>query len=72
MSTSRNVRRDADDKHLTLGELHKFIGDLDEAGAAESTVISGRVNWGGTLRSVWATAVRFGDTAPSSRKRVRD
>ena len=49
---------------MTLGELREFIGALDLAGAADSTVISGRVNWGGTIKSLKASAVRLGDSAP--------
>jgi hypothetical protein len=56
----RDVEAKADTGKMTLGELREFVSALDRAGAATSTVISGRVNWGGTVKSLKATAVRFG------------
>ncbi|MCW2904126.1 MAG: hypothetical protein JWO67_6391 [Streptosporangiaceae bacterium] len=67
MIIDRHVAVQATAKKLTLGELREFIDELDQAGAANSTVIKGRVNWGGTIKSLEATAVRFGDQEPTRR-----
>lgn len=65
MSIDRNVGvKAAKDGKLTLGELRQFVAELDEAGAAESTLISGRVGWHGTVKSLSAVAIRFGDSVP--------
>ena len=61
MSTSREVTVKAQDGTVTLGELRAFIGELDQAGAAESTPISGTVRFGGGIKTLKATAIRFGD-----------
>ena len=61
MSTSRDVTVKAQDGIMTLGELRVFITELDHAGAAESTPISGTVRFGGGIKALKATAVRFGD-----------
>lgn len=63
MATDRTVTAtaSADDKRMTLGELRSFIGEMDQAGAAESTPVSARVTFGGWLRELKATAQRFGD-----------
>jgi hypothetical protein len=66
-TTSRQVETKASAKELTLGELREFIASLDQAGAANTTPIRGRANWNGTLKSVRATAVRFGDPARPNR-----
>lgn len=64
MSIGRDVEATAEAGKMTLGELREFIGALDHAGAADSTVISGRVNWGGAIKSLKASAGRLGDSAP--------
>ena len=65
MSIDRNVGvKAADGCKLTLGELRQFVTELDEAGAAESTTISGRVGWRGSVKALSAVAVRFGDPVP--------
>lgn len=66
MATDRTVTATASggDKRMTLGELRSFIGEMDQAGAAESTSVSARVTFGGWLRELKATAVRFGDKEP--------
>lgn len=63
MSISRDVEAKAGgaDGKMTLAELREFVAGLDQAGAAEATLISARVTFGGALKSVKATAVRFGD-----------
>jgi len=61
MSVDRTVEIKAADGRITLGELREFIAGLDHAGAADSTVIGARVTMGGALKSLKATAVRFGD-----------
>jgi hypothetical protein len=68
---SRKVEVKAAGKTLTLAELREFVEDLDRAGAVGTTVIGGRVNWGGTLKSVWATAIRFGDSVRQGETRGR-
>ena len=65
MSISRHVEATARNGKLTLGELREFIAELDKAGAANATVIKGRVNFGSTVRSLSADAVRFGDPGPA-------
>jgi hypothetical protein len=61
MSIGRTVQATAKDRALTLGELREFIGELDHAGAAETTPIEARVTMRGGIKSMMATAVRFGD-----------
>jgi hypothetical protein len=46
---------------LTLGDLRSFVGEMDHAGAADTTPVRGRVTFGGWLKEIKATAVRFGD-----------
>lgn len=60
------VQAEGERRQLTLGEVRAFVAEMDQAGAADSTVVCGRLNWRGqSLRSLWATAVRFGDPEPS-------
>jgi hypothetical protein len=61
MATDRTVTVNAADGKLTLGELRSFIGEMDQAGAADTTPVQGRVTFGGWLKEIKATAVRFGD-----------
>jgi hypothetical protein len=63
-ATSRTVETTAADGTMILGELRAFIHELDNAGAAESTRIEGRVSMKGGVKSLKATAVRFGDPEP--------
>jgi hypothetical protein len=53
-----------DGSRMTLGDLRAFIAELDQAGAAETTPVSGRVSFGGYVKELKATAVRFGDPEP--------
>jgi hypothetical protein len=46
---------------LSLGDVRAFVAEMDQAGAAESTLITATVRWGGWLKSLKATAARFGD-----------
>jgi hypothetical protein len=63
MATDRTVTATAADgfKRMTLGELEDFIAEMHEAGAARTTPIHARVTFGGWLRELKATAIRFGD-----------
>jgi hypothetical protein len=61
VSISRHVEAAAPNGKMTLADLREFVAELDKAGAADTTVIKGRVNFGGTVRSLSADAVRFGD-----------
>jgi hypothetical protein len=55
MSTERTrTMKAAKGEKLTLGEM-------DQAGAADSTPASARASFGGWLQELKATAVRFGD-----------
>ena len=53
---------------MTLGDLKEFVAEMDQAGAANSTPIEATVMWRGALKSLKATAIRFGDgiTRPAS------
>ena len=64
MSIARRVEAVARDKQMTFADLREFTAELDQAGAADSTVIKARVNFNGTLKSLTAEAVRFGDPGP--------
>jgi hypothetical protein len=64
VSTSRRVETKAEDGTLTLRELRAFVADLDADGAAETTKIEGTVRFGGGVKSLKATAERFGDREP--------
>ena len=64
MSIGRRVEATAASKDMTLGEIREFVAELDRAGAAEETVVKARVNFSGTLKSLTADAVRFGDQEP--------
>jgi hypothetical protein len=46
---------------VTLGDLRAFIAEMDQAGAADTTPVKATVTFGGALKSLKATAVRFGD-----------
>ena len=46
---------------LTLGDLRSFVGEMDQAGAADTTPVGATVSFGGWLRELKATAERFGD-----------
>lgn len=46
---------------LTLADLRQFVREMDEAGAAEGTPITGRTDFRGRQQSLKASAVRFGD-----------
>jgi hypothetical protein len=61
VSTSREVTVKAQDGTVTLGELRAFVAELDHAGAAESTSILATVRFGGGIKTLKATAIRFGD-----------
>jgi hypothetical protein len=61
MRIDRHVEVKAQDGSMTLGELRAFVAELDQAGAAETTTIEGTVRWGGGVKSLKATAERFGD-----------
>lgn len=50
-----------DGKRMTLGDLRAFVAEMDQAGAADTTRVSGRVTFGGWVKELKATAVRFGD-----------
>lgn len=65
MRADRAVTLAAEGKGFTLGELRVFIEEMDDAGAADSTPIGARVTFGGLLKELKATAVRFGDTEPA-------
>ena len=68
MSIGRDVTVKAQVGTVTLGELRAFIGELDQAGAAESTRIEGQVRIGGGVKSLKAAVVRFGDPVPESER----
>jgi hypothetical protein len=60
--TSRTVEAKAPKGgHLTLGDLKGFAATLEQAGAADTTSIDGSVTFGGHLKALKASAVRFGD-----------
>lgn len=60
--SSRHVEATAGKgEQLTKADLRAFLQSLDDAGAAESTPISGRVSPRGKLRQLSASAIRFGD-----------
>jgi hypothetical protein len=61
VSTSREVTVKAQDGTVTLGELKAFVAELDNAGAANTTPISGTARFGGGIKTLKATAIRFGD-----------
>ena len=61
MAISRLVETKAQDGTLTLGELRAFVAELDQAGAADTTKIEGTIRFGGGIKSLKATAERFGD-----------
>jgi hypothetical protein len=63
VSTSREVTVKAQGGTVTLGEHRAFIAELDQAGAAESTPISATVRFGGGIKTLKATVIRFGDPA---------
>jgi hypothetical protein len=65
MPTDRTVTATAHDGKMTLGELRAFIAEMDQAGAAETTPVTARVSWGGWVKELKASAVRFGDPEPS-------
>jgi hypothetical protein len=61
VSTSREVTAKAEDGTVTLGELKAFAAELDRAGAVNTTPISATVRFGGGIKTLKATAIRFGD-----------
>lgn len=61
MSTSRDVTVKAQNGTVTLGELKAFVAELDHAGAVNTTPISATVRFGGGIKTLKATAIRFGD-----------
>lgn len=62
MSAERTrTMKAAKGEKLTLGDLRSFVGEMDQAGAADSTPVSARASFGGWLQELKATAVRFGD-----------
>lgn len=61
MSIGREVTVKAQDGTVTLGELRAFVAELDQAGATENTPVSATVRIGGGIKTLKATAVRFGD-----------
>lgn len=62
---NRNVSAAAEDgKRMTLADLRAFVAEMDQAGAAEETPVSARIAWGGWVKELKATAVRFGDPEP--------
>jgi hypothetical protein len=60
----RTVEVKAQEGPLTLAELRAFIAELDQAGAAETTTIAATVRFGGGIKTLKATAQRFGDQEP--------
>jgi hypothetical protein len=63
VTTSRDVRTTVPKgQPVTLAVLKEFITELDRAGAVNTTPIDGEVTWGGHLKSLSATAIRFGDS----------
>lgn len=46
---------------MTLGDLRAFIGELDEAGAANTTPLEARLSFRGKIKSMTADVIRFGD-----------
>jgi hypothetical protein len=72
MSTSREVTVKAQSGIVTLGELRAFIAELERAGAADSTEIKGTVRFGSGIKTLTATAVRFGDSVPEKERRHYD
>lgn len=65
-TTSRDVRTTAAKgaDAMTLAEVKEFVTEMDRAGAAGTTPIIARVGWHGQLKSLSATAIRFGDGLP--------
>jgi hypothetical protein len=61
VSIGRTVEAKAKDGTLTLGEMRAFVAEMDEAGAAETTKIEGAARFRGGIKSLKATAERFGD-----------
>ncbi len=43
---------------LTVGDVRRWLAEMDAGGAGESTPVSGRVSWRGRLRELAANAVR--------------
>jgi hypothetical protein len=48
-------------EQLTLSDLRRFIAELDNTGAADTTPIAATVGYAGKLRGLQARAVRLGD-----------
>lgn len=65
MSTSREVTVKAQNGTMTLGELKAFAAELDHAGAVNTTPISATVRLSGWIKTLKATATRFGDPVES-------
>jgi hypothetical protein len=63
MATVRTVTTKArgSAKRMSLGEVKAFVAEMDEAGAANTTLVTARVGFRGRLMELKATAVRFGD-----------
>lgn len=64
MGIKRQVEAVDAGKHMTFADLREFVAEMEQAGAADTTVVKARVNFGGTLKSLTADAVRFGDPEP--------
>lgn len=62
MPIGRVVEAKAQDGTMTLDEVRAFVAELDSAGAAGATPVNATVRFGGGLKSLKATAVRFGDS----------
>lgn len=67
MATSRTVEVKARDGTMTLAGLREFVAAMDEAGAVETTPVSATVRFGGGIKTLKATAVRFGDPVRGTR-----
>ena len=49
------------DGKMTLADLKEFVAEMDQAGAANTTPIEATTTWRCALKSLKATAIRFGD-----------
>jgi hypothetical protein len=62
VTTSTTIDWAAADKGgMTLGELHQFVVECEEAGAVDSTRIEADLTWGGKLKKVRVVVVRSRD-----------
>jgi hypothetical protein len=68
MATDRTVTaKPSGGKRMTLGDLRAFLTEMDQAGAADTTLFTARVSVRGWVKELKATAVRFGDGEPQIR-----